>query len=82
MQNFVIAAAILGFAAVFVVPFISGILRGFVPETWAAYLPSATQPAFGTQAILSTIVYGAILAVVLLLLSRMKVRAHIDGVTA
>lgn len=74
LQNFVIAAVVLGVAAVYAVPFISGLLKGFVPAQFAGNLPSEQTPGFGTQALISVVVYGALLALVLMLFRNVGIK--------
>ena len=48
-MQFAMTAAILGIAAVFVVPMVSGLLGGFVPADYKSYIPSASSPAFSSD---------------------------------
>lgn len=82
MVEFLIAAAIFGVAAVFVVPMISGLLGGFVPAAYKSYLPSATSPAFSAASLINAVVFGVVLAAVLVLLHKVGIRAHTKGIEA
>lgn len=82
MVEFLIAAAIFGVAAVFVVPMISGLLGGFVPAAYKSYLPSATSPAFSVASLINAVVFGVVLAAVLVLLHKVGIRAHTKGIEA
>ncbi|MGH9967369.1 MAG: hypothetical protein ACREBG_05995 [Pyrinomonadaceae bacterium] len=73
---FLWAALALGAAAVYAVPFVSGILKGFAPDQVKAYLPSDATPGFGTQALVSVVVYGSLLALVLMAFRRAGLRTR------
>ncbi len=82
MMSFLIAAAIFGFAAVFAVPWVSGLLGGIIPANYKSYLPAATTPALGAPALIGVLIYGALLAGVLLLLSKAGIHKHLRGIEA
>ena len=82
MMSFVILAAIFGFAAVFAVPWVSGLLGGFVPTNYKSYLPSSATPALGAQSLVGVLVYGALLAVVLLLFKKVGISKSFRGIEA
>lgn len=80
MVEFLTAALILGFAAVFAVPWLSSLLGGFVPANYKSYLPSATMPGFTIAAAVNALVFGIVLAAVLALLYKIGLRAHTKGI--
>jgi predicted cobalt transporter CbtA len=82
MVEFLIAAAIFGVSAVFVVPMVSGLLGGFVPDTYKSYLPSSAAPAFSTASVINAVIFGVVLAAVLVLLHKVGIRAHTRGIEA
>lgn len=82
MVEFLIAASIFGVAAVFVVPMVSGLLGGFVPANYKSYLPSSTSPAFSTASVINAIVFGVVLAAVLVLLHKFGIHAQTKGIEA
>lgn len=82
MMEFFLAAAILGLAAVFVVPMVSGLLGGFVPAAYKSYLPSATSPAFSTATAINALVFGVVLAAILVLLHKVGIHAQTKGIEA
>jgi hypothetical protein len=82
MIEFLLAAAILGFAAVFAVPWVSSMLGGFVPAQYKSYLPSAAAPGFTVAAAVNALVFGVVLAAVLVLLYKVGIRAHTKGIEA
>jgi len=82
MMEFLIAAGILGFAAVFAVPWISGLLGGFVPADYKGYLPSAAAPGLTMAALINALVFGVVLAAILVMLHKVGVRAHTKGIEA
>jgi fructose-specific phosphotransferase system IIC component len=75
-MDFAFGAIILGVAAVYVVPFVSNLLKGIVPQSLATYLPQQQAPGFSTQAIVSVVVYGALLGLVLMAFRRVGLRAR------
>ena len=81
-MQFAMTAAILGIAAVFVVPMVSSLLSGFVPAGYQSYIPSASSPAFSTASLINAFVYGAILAAILVLLHKVGVHGHTKGIEA
>jgi hypothetical protein len=68
------AGLILGVAAVFGVPIVSSILNSILPATVQPYLPSGTVPSVTTQTVITTLVYGLLLAGVLQVLGMVGVR--------
>jgi uncharacterized membrane protein YjjB (DUF3815 family) len=82
MMEFVLAAAILGFSAVFAVPWVSSLIGGFIPANYKSYLPAATTPGFTVAAAVNALVFGVILAAVLVLLYKVGLRAHTKGIEA
>jgi ABC-type transporter Mla maintaining outer membrane lipid asymmetry permease subunit MlaE len=82
MVEFFMAAAIFGFAAVFAVPWVSSLLGGFVPTAYKSYLPSATAPGFTMAALINALVFGVVLAAILVLLQKAGIRAHTKGIEA
>ena len=82
MVSFLVAAAIFGFAAVYLVPWVSGFLGGFVPANYKSYLPAAAAPALSMNTLIQAVVFGVILAAVLVLLSKAGIHKHLDGVEA
>ena len=82
MWQFLFAALILGFSATYVVPFLSGLAVKSLPQKAAQYLPPTATPALGVAAFVSLVVYGALLAFVLVGLSYAGVRTHVDGIEA
>jgi len=82
MMEFVIAAAIFGFAAVFAVPWVSAFLGGFIPANYKGYLPSATAPALTMSSAINAVIFGVVLAGILILLHKFGLRAHTKGIEA
>ncbi len=80
MFNFVWAAVILGVSVVYVVPWISGVLKTVLPSTATPYLPSSTVPADLTAGLLNTAIYGGFILLVLMMLSRVGIKAEGRGV--
>lgn len=80
MTEFLLAAGILGFAAVFAVPWVSSLISGFVPANYKSYLPAATMPGFTVAAAVNALVFGVVLAAVLALLYKVGLRAHTKGI--
>lgn len=81
-MDFLIAAVIFGFAAVWAVPMVSGFVGGFAPAQIKAYLPPSTKPGFTAQAFGQATVFGILLALVLILLRKVGVKRSVSGVGA
>lgn len=86
LMDYLVAAIIFGIAAVWAVPYVSAGLQAVLPASFKAtiqpYLPSGTAPGFTLQAAGNAVVFGALLALVLILLRKVGVKRHIDGVEA
>ena len=82
IMDFIIAAVIFGFAAVWAVPMASGFLGNIVPAQVKAYLPTSSKPAFTAAAFGQATVFGVLLALILVLLRKVGVRRHVDGIEA
>lgn len=78
-MHFLIVSLVLGFAAVFVVPFITGALAGFAPDSLKSYLPAQTVPSLTTNSIIQIAVFGAVLGVVLHFLRRFGAPTGVRG---
>ena len=82
MMEFLLAAGIFGFAAVFAVPWVSALLSGFIPSAYKSYLPSPTAPALSVASAINALVFGAVLAGVLVLLHKFGLTARTKGIAA
>ncbi len=82
IMDFIIAAVIFGFAAVWAVPVVSGFLSNILPTQIKSYLPASTKPAFTAVALGQATVFGVLLALILVLLRKVGIRKQVDGIEA
>lgn len=84
--DFLLAAVIFGFAVVWAVPWAALALAKITPASVQAklvpYLPTAKAPGFTMQAAGQAAVFGAFLALILIILRKVGVRRQIDGIQA
>jgi len=69
-MEFLIGALVLGFAAVFVAPFVLSSVSSVLPASVKPYVPAAATPAFSVNALVQAAVFGAVIMAILLLMSK------------
>jgi ABC-type Fe3+ transport system permease subunit len=70
------AGVVLAIAAVWGVPIVAGILKAVVPQSGQPYLPDDTVPGFSTKTLIHALIYGVLLALVLIGLSMVGVKSE------
>lgn len=73
------AGVVLAIAAVWGVPIIASILNSVLPQKAQGYLPSSTIPGFTTKSLITALIYGILLALVLMGLRAVGVRNGSGG---
>lgn len=74
-MQFLISALVLGFSAVYIAPFVLSAISGFLPASVKTYVPAAATPALSLTTVIQSVVFGAVLVGVLILMRKIGLRA-------